>query len=209
MHLRTVTIALALLACSKDNAPLPPSPAPAVAPTRGAAGDTDVRVMVTELVGAKACGMLRGGFHGLRAPNDPGVVVGVLWLRGCDITSSGVHLTFHITGNGWIWVDQTRGKHGGTFVVRQYVRFSVETTIQGTLDLAYAREPHVVSLWFTPDRAPEVAFSTIGAVDVDSDGVWSSVLARRSALHRTMRLRPRRSRRARARLESNSRTGSR
>jgi hypothetical protein len=178
MGLRTVTIAsLALFACSKTVAPPLPIPPPPVAePARGAAGDTDVRVMATELVGAKACGMLRGGFHGLRAASDPGVVVGVLWLRGCDLETAGVHLAFHITGNGWIWVDQTKDKHGGTFVVRQYVRFSVETTIHGTLDLAYARVPHVVSLWFTPDRAPEVKFATIGDVDVDSDGVWSSVL---------------------------------
>jgi hypothetical protein len=132
--------------------------------------------MVAELVGAKACGMLRDGFHGLRSPDDPGVVVGVLWLRGCDITNDGVHLAFHLTGNGWIWVDQSKDKHGGTFVVRQYVRFSVETTVHGAIDLAYAREPHIVSLWFTPDRPPQVAFATIGGVDVDSDGVWSSVI---------------------------------
>jgi hypothetical protein len=173
MRLITIVI-LALVACSTDAPPLPP-PA-AVAPTRGAAGDTDVRVMVTELAGAKACGMLRGGFHGLRAPDRPGVVIGVLWLRGCETTNTGAHLTFHVTGNGWVWVDQTTDKHGGTFAVHQYVRFSVETTLRGSLDLAYARAPHVATLWFTPDRAPEVAFATIGDVAVDRDGVWSSVI---------------------------------
>jgi hypothetical protein len=172
---RLVAIAMLSLVACKPDSPPPPPPLAAV-PTRGAAGDTDVRVMVTELAAAKACVMLRGSFHGLRAPDAPDVVVGVLWLRQCEITSAGVHLTVHVVGTGWVWVDQSKNKDGGTFAVRQYVRFRVETTMAGVVDVAYAREPHVATLWFTPDRAPEIVFATIGDVDVDREGAWSSVL---------------------------------
>ena len=132
--------------------------------------------MLSELASAKACGLIRGGFNGLRAVDDPDVVTGVLWIRECDITNAGLHVTFHITGSGWLWVDQTKKKGGGTFVVRQYVRFSVATTIRGALDLAYDRDHHVASVWFTPDQAPEVTFATVGDVDVDRENVWSSLV---------------------------------
>jgi hypothetical protein len=163
-------------ACKREVPPPPPvPPTPAVvAPMRGAAGDTDLRVMLSELASSKACGLIRGMFNGLRAPDHPDVVTGVLWIRECEISNVGVHVTFHIVGNGWLWVDQTKNQAGGTFVVRQYVRFAIDTTIRGALDIAYDRNAHVASVWFTPDRPPEVRFTTVGDVDVDTQGMWSS-----------------------------------
>ncbi len=120
--------------------------------------------------------MIRGSFQGLRAPDRPDVVTGVLWIRQCKITNAGTHVTFRITGNGWMWVDQTKSKAGGDFTVRQYVRFSIATTIRGAIDIFYDRDVHVVTLWFTPNQRPEVEFKTVGDIDVDSEGVWSSVV---------------------------------
>ena len=120
--------------------------------------------------------MIRGQFRALRAPDRPDIATGVLWIRGCEITNDGARVTFHLTGNGWQWADQTKKKAGGTFVVRQYVKFSVDTKIQGGLDIAYARKAHVVSLWFTPDALPDIGFQTIGDIDVDRKGAWSSVV---------------------------------
>lgn len=175
-----------LNACEHANVSSPPAALPqAVAPTRGAAGDTDVRVMLSELASSKACGMIRNGFHGLRSPDDPGVVTGVLWIRQCEITNVGVNVTFHLTGNGWMWVDRTKSKGGGTFTVRQYVRFSIEATIHGELDIFYDRDDHLVTVWFTPDRAADVKFKTIGDIDVDSEGVWSSVVGALSTAYAT------------------------
>jgi hypothetical protein len=171
-----VALALATLAaCNREVAP-PPEPPKAVAPLRGAAGDSDLRVMLSELASSKACAMIRGGFHGLRAPEHPDVVTGVLWIRECEITNIGPHVTFRIAGNGWSWVDETKSKGGGTFSVRQYVRFRIAATIRGEVDIAYDRDAHVVSLWFTPDGAPDLKFKTIGDIEVDSEGVWSSVV---------------------------------
>lgn len=172
-----VGVAIAITACEHVQPSPPPATLPqVVAPTRGAAGDADLRVMLSELASSKACGMIRGGFQGLRAPDRPDVVTGVLWIRQCEITNVGVNVRFRISGNGWLWVDQTRSKAGGTFTVRQYVRFSISATIRGAIDIFYDRDAHVATLWFTPDRAPEVKFKTIGDIDVDSEGVWSSVV---------------------------------
>jgi hypothetical protein len=132
--------------------------------------------MLSELASSQACAMIRGGFHGLRAPEHPEVVTGVLWIRECQISNVGPRVTFVIKGNGWSWIEKSQSKAGGTFDVRQYVRFSIAATIRGEVDIAYDRSAHVASLWFTPDKAPEVSFKTIGGIDVDSKGVWSSVV---------------------------------
>lgn len=120
--------------------------------------------------------MIRGQFRALRAPDRPAIATGVLWIRDCAITNDGARVTFHLTGDGWQWAEQTKKKAGGTFVVRQYVKFSVDTTIRGALDIAYSRKAHVVSLWFTPEALPEVGFQTIGDVEVDRQGTWSSIV---------------------------------
>ena len=174
-----IALSIVALACEHEVSSPPPPVSPkkaAVAPTRGAAGDEDLRVMLSELAASKACGLIRGAFTGLRAPDRPDVVTGVLWIRACAITSTGLHVNFHIAGNGWLWVAQTQDQGGGTFAVRQYVRFGVDTTIQGALDIAYDRRAHVASVWFTPDHRPEVKFNPIGDVDVDRQGIWSSVV---------------------------------
>lgn len=169
------TFIFALAAC-KAEALAPPTPVQAMPRAGAAAGDTDVRVMVTEVAAAKACAALRGMFHGLRAPSDRDVVIGVLWLRECETTSTGVHVTFRVAGSGWLWVDETRNQQGGTLAARQYVRFGVYTTVRGAFDVAYARDSHVATLGFTPDQAPDVSFEMIGDLEVDREAAWSAVI---------------------------------
>ena len=170
----------AVAACSRDRAPPRPAPQPEPAatsePIREAAGDTGVRVLLAEVASAKACEMIRGRFRGLRAHDRRGVVTGVLWIRDCRITSDGTRVTYAIAGNGWQWTDQTKHEAGGTFVVRQYVKFAVKVSIVGTLDVAYDPASHVVSLWFTPTRSPRIAFDPVDQVEVDRQGLWSSVV---------------------------------
>ncbi len=132
--------------------------------------------MMSELASSKACGLIRNQFRALRATDRPGIATGVLWIRGCDITNDGTKVTFHLTGDGWQWANETKKKAGGTFEVHQYVRFTVDTKIEGAIDIAYDRKSHVVSLWFTPDRLPEVGFEPVGGVEVDRKGTWSSIV---------------------------------
>lgn len=176
-----VLLGVVVAGCQHDVAPpasrgAPARPSPAVAPLRGASGDDDLRVMLSEIASSKACALMRSGFTGLRAADRPDVVTGVLWIRDCEISNAGSRLTFHMGGNGWLWVEQTKSKAGGSFTVHQYVRFSVSTTIVGALDIAYDRDAHVATVWFTPERPPAVEFKTVGGIDVDREGAWSSVV---------------------------------
>ncbi len=167
---------IALASCGRDDGKLSlPAPKPAQ-PVRVAAEDHDLRVMLAELAAAKACTMIRGQYRPLRAMDRPGVVTGTLWIRGCEITQHGTKVTFRLKGQGWQWADEKKSKAGATFAVRQYVRFDVDAKIPGTLDIAYGQKTHVLSLWFSPAKLPDVTFTPTGEIDVDPQGTWSSVV---------------------------------
>lgn len=178
----SIVIALACIAfgaCKRDDRAPAPAPAPAAAPVqpkRIAAEDEDLRVLLAELASSRACEMIRGQYRPLRAADRPGTVTGTLWIRGCKITQQGTKVTFHLTGTGWQWADQTKDKVGGTFSLRQYVRFDVDATIPGALDIAYARKAHIVTVWFSPSELPTVKFTPTGELDVDAEGAWSTIV---------------------------------
>jgi hypothetical protein len=152
-------------------------PVPVAKPAeRGAVGDSDLRVMLGEIAATKACELVRGQFRPLRAIDHPDVVTGVMWIRECKITSAGTKVTFVLSGNGWQWADQKQKKAGATFAVRQYVKFGMTATLPGALDIAYDRHDHILSLWLTPSQLPEVTFTPVGGIAVDTEGAWSSVV---------------------------------
>jgi hypothetical protein len=153
-----------------------PAKPPAKQPSRVAVQDDDLRIMLAEIASAKACDLIRGQFRGLRDPARPQTVTGVFWIRGCRITRRGTNVTFQLSGNGWQWTAKATKKAGATFAVHQYVKFAVEASIPGKLDLAYAPSSHVLSLWYTPSGEPAVTVTPIGGVDVDEQGAWSSLL---------------------------------
>lgn len=138
--------------------------------------------MLAEIASARACSMIKGQFRPLRDPKRRDFVTGILWIRDCQIVNRGTRVTFHLTGNGWQWVDQTQDKAGGTFVVRAYVKFGVDVELPGSLDLAYEDATHVVSLWFSPSAEPAIDFKPVGGVPVDRKGAWSSVIGGVSSL---------------------------
>jgi hypothetical protein len=177
MKVALVMLSLAVVGgCTKGPESPPPQPPAAKAPIRGAVGDSDLRVMISELAASKACALIKGQFRSLRAADNPALVTGVLWIRDCKITNTGTNVTFHLAGNGWEWANQTKHKAGGTFVVKQYVKFGMETDIHGALDIAYDKDSHIVSTYFSPSAAPEVTFKPIGDVEVDRKGTWSSIV---------------------------------
>ena len=147
-----------------------------------AAKPDEIRTMLSDVASAKACEMIRGQFRGLRAPERPGVVTGVLWIRECSITNDGTRVRFQIAGDGWQWAEQEKKQAGGRFDVHQYVKFGVQATIDGTLDIAYDRRSHVVSMWFLPSVRPLIVFKPIGKVNVDTRGAWSSVIGALSSV---------------------------
>ena len=137
--------------------------------------------MLADVASAKACEMVRGQFRGLRAPDRPGLVTGTLWIRDCKLTNDGTNVKFELSGNGWQWAQQSKTKAGGTFSVHQYVRFGFHVTMPGAIDIGYDRAAHVVSLWFTPKGKPQVDFKPVGAVEVDRESTWASIIGGLSA----------------------------
>jgi hypothetical protein len=166
---------------ARDEPKAPPvasaDPVPVAGPAeRGAVGDGDLRVMLGEMAANKACELVRGQFRPLRAVDRPEVVTGAMWIRDCRITSVGTQVTFVLSGNGWQWAAEEQKKAGGTFAIHQYVRFGMTATLPGALDLAYDRHDHVLSLWLTPSQLPDITFTPVGDIDVDTRGAWSSVV---------------------------------
>jgi hypothetical protein len=172
--------AVVVAACREggdDRPPPDPNPPAAKPPSRTAVKDQDLRVMIAEIAAARACALIRGQFRPLRDSARDGVVTGVLWIRGCEITADGDRLTFAFEANGWQWAERREHQAGATFELAQYVPFAVEARIPGSLDIAYHPKKHVATLWFTPTRAPAVQFTPIGDLDVDAEGAWSAVVS--------------------------------
>jgi hypothetical protein len=132
--------------------------------------------MLAEIASSRACEMIRGSFRALRAEGRRDVTTGILWTRECKITNEGTNVTFHLGGRGWQWTDKAQKKAGAKFEVHDYVKFDVKATIPGSLDIAYDKDKHVVSLWFSPTKSPDVKFTPIGDIEVDEKGLWSSIL---------------------------------
>jgi len=132
--------------------------------------------MLAEVASAKACEMMRGQLRGLRAQGNEPLTTGILWIRDCKITNDGTNVTFSLGGYGWQWNEKREKKAGATFELRQYVKFAVDATIPGSLDIAYDRHDHVVSMWFSPTQTPKIEFTPTGKLDVDAKGAWSSVI---------------------------------
>lgn len=166
----------------EEEADRKPAPPAAKQPERTAVKDEDLRVMIAALAAKQACDVIRGKFRALRDAERPGTVTGILWIRGCRITADGTRVTFALTANGWQWIEETKHKAGGTFQVRDHVRFAVEATIPGALDVSYEPSTHIASLWFSPTGTPEVRFAPLGEVEVDEQGTWSAILGALSSV---------------------------
>nr|HEX4312616.1 hypothetical protein [Kofleriaceae bacterium] len=169
--LSALAAALAVASCHHDGAP-PIAPPP----VRDAVGDAELREMVAEVAAQRACERIVNHFHALRSPDHHDIVDGVMWVHGCTSSHSGTDVTFTVLGSGWQWEDKQKHEVGGTFAVRQYVKFTATATIAGTLDLGYDQASHVASLWFSPKQAATVDLEPIGNIAVKTTGTWSQVV---------------------------------
>lgn len=182
MRITPIFAVCALVACGGGEDEPAPKSNGVKAPVRGAAADDDLRVMLADIASSKACEMILGSYSGLKGKDDANTTTGLMQMRECKLHNDGTNVTFTLGGIGWQWIDQTKKKAGGTFELREYVKFRVKATLKGPIDIAYDRERHVASIWFSPKKAPDVKFEPIGDVDVDEKGLWSDVVGGLSSL---------------------------
>jgi hypothetical protein len=182
--MRRLSLLVLAAACSSKKA-TPPDPMLIPVPEkplRDAEGDKDIRALVNDLIAGKACEQIKHRFTGIRDVKRSTTLVGSVWIRECQIENEGSHLALQVAASGWEWIDQTQKKVGGTFVVKQYVKFDVTVKVAGTIDLAYDPKVHVASIWYTPTALADVKFKPRNEIEVDSDGTWSSILGGAGAL---------------------------
>lgn len=172
------TSMVTVLGCASTT-PTPETPVAEVRPiVRSAVEDSNLRALLRDIAEAQLCGSLEGGFSGL-PDSDADSVGGAassggrLWIRECEVTSEGDQLNVSIGGPGWVWLSQ--GKSG--FAVRDYLRLSTLITLTGELDLAYARDKRVVSVWFSPRGQVRSKVAPIGDVPVVPENVLARFLS--------------------------------
>lgn len=171
-----VLAAMQVVGCGRTEETAQPAAPPPATPIRGAAGDTDLRVMLAEIVAAHACERIENRFLGLRGEKRKDLTTGTLWLRECTITNRGTNVTLVLGGQGWQWTEKKEEKAGAEFEVRDYVKFAVKATVRGSLDIGYEPGTQIASVWFSPARAPDVKFTPLGDIPVDEKGLWSSIV---------------------------------
>jgi len=179
MKLAHAFLCIAVAACSRahhDDAPPPAVATKPAMPLRDAVGDRDMRALIDDLASAKACEQFQHNMKELLAQDDPARVTGILWIRRCHITLDGSHVVLELGGDGWQWNETTKHQAGGTFVVKQWVKFGIDVSLTGSLDVAYDHADHVVTIWVTPSEPPKATFTPIGDIAVDSKGAWSSIV---------------------------------
>jgi hypothetical protein len=177
-HTKALAAALLLsIACGGGTSAAPIGTIPP--PVRTAAADDDLRRLLLEVAESKLCEALRGSFVPLpgdgEAEGAEGTGAGRLWVEECDAGQHNDRLELRISGRGWTWVEQSSdGPLGTSFTVRGHLRFTMSFELSGRMDVAYASDSKIVSLWVTPDSPASGSITPTGAVPVAPDGGWSS-----------------------------------
>jgi len=143
------------------------------------ADDGNLDLAVVQLAGMFVCEQMRGHFRPLTV-EDPGgaeVVAGTLWVRDWSARAEGLQLTLALGGMGWRWVNQQQKTVGAGFEVSQFARFAVEVEVTGEVEARYDPAAQVFTLRFAPVNKPQVAFSPLGDVEVETEGLWSEVVS--------------------------------
>jgi hypothetical protein len=149
---------------------------------RTAAGTEELRRLVLDVAGLRACEKLRGKFVGLSGAEGDAELTGAeqglasvtgRWLlRDCVERREKDSLGLRIGGPGWQWVD--REQKG--FRIRQYVYFSATVDLKSALDVGYDPAAELASIWLTPMDAVGAEVSAAGAISAKAETVLASVV---------------------------------
>lgn len=178
---RAVVLVLLLAACSD---PAPQQIEPLSEPTRTATQDEALRRLMLQAGESKLCQQVQGkllpltgseAVAGPRAGKEP--ALGRLWVDRCEAETGATGLRLKLAGKGWTWVDERRqGPLGSSFEVKGYLRFEVETEMNGVVDLGFAESEKVLSVWYTPRGTPMTRMKLIGSIPVSPATGWSGII---------------------------------
>jgi len=180
---RAGILAMALLLCAGCGGADEQSNANTIAPPqRSAAQDESLRALLVDVAEAQLCDRLQGTFvalpdgdaeGGARGGSSPSA--GRLWIRRCSAERSAGRLALTLVGPGWTWVERSSaGPVGTSFTVRGHLRFHARIALSGEVDVSYAAEHHLVTVWLTPASSADATITPTAAVPVAPDGGWSS-----------------------------------
>jgi hypothetical protein len=142
----------------------------------------DLRVLLVDLAAKNVCSfharrflaLSSGGASG-HQPGSP--VNGQLWIDSCSTSEiDPQHLHVELYGKGWRWLARERGSAGATFEIDEYFRFAMRLSMDGTVDVAYDAQDHILTFWYVPTRPVDASFWVTGDLDVRTETLWSSIV---------------------------------
>jgi hypothetical protein len=167
----------------------PKTPETQSEPNRTAADSGGVRKLLLDLATHNLCSSTKGELIALYedgASEGPergsAPVIGRNWIEVCEATKKGEQVDVRLSGRGWTWVSKSSTKLGAQFDVSQYVAFKSDISLLAAVDLSYAKEQHIVSLWLSPIQPVDARVVPTSKPHVDRKGAWSELLGGVSAL---------------------------
>ncbi|MGQ9424781.1 hypothetical protein ACXYTJ_02390 [Gilvimarinus sp. F26214L] len=146
--------------------------------------DSNLLLALAQMAGMHVCDHMRDRFRNLETGSREGesATSGTLWMEDCAAHVDGTRLSIALGGQGWRWVYRVKQQAGADFELSQYATFAVDVRVEGNLDAGYDEENRIFHFWFKPLDEPTVSFRPIGDVDVDTEGLWSSVVGGAASL---------------------------
>lgn len=149
----------------------------------------EMREPLIDLLGHNVCRVLKDRVFALAkkggASRTGGTTptIGAYWIRSCSAREiDSQHVSVSISGIGWKYVTRTRNTAGAEFELNENVKFQVDISGTGTVDLAYGQETHVVTGYFVPTEPLDVTFDVTADIDIVSDEIWSSIVGTAASL---------------------------
>lgn len=143
----------------------------------------DMRELAIDLLNYHACRRLKDRIFALSqkqgASGGTGKTpsVGNFWIRSCSTTQiDSQHVQVAISGIGWRWLSRKKTQAGAEFELDENVKFQVDVSTTGTVDLAYDQKEKIATGYFVPTDSVDVTISVTGDLDIETEEIWSSIV---------------------------------
>ncbi len=143
----------------------------------------NIRELAIDLLNYNACGRLKDRIfvlsqkQGASGGTGKAPSVGSFWLRSCSTTQiDSQHVRVTISGIGWRYLSRKKTPASAEFELDENVKFQVDVSTTGTVDLAYDQKKKIATGYFVPTDSVDVTISVIGDLDIETEDIWSSIV---------------------------------